>query len=69
MLTSFQQMYIQAIKDRSDFKQFVECQMTEREAVALGLYTGPRLVMFYTQDNVLHSHSVGQRRLLQVVHS
>ena len=69
MQTSFQQAYIKQIATRQDFKQFVECQMTAAEAQAVAAYTGPFLVMFYTQDNVLHSHRVGQRRLLLAVHS
>jgi hypothetical protein len=68
MITPFQQQYIQSIKERPDVRQFVDCQMTAEEAQLAAAYTGPRAVMFYTQDNVLHVHRVGQRRLLQAVH-
>lgn len=69
MQTSFQQAHIQSIRNRIDFKQFVDCQMTAEEAKAVAEYTGPFNVLFYTQDNVLHLQRLGQRRLLLEVTS
>jgi hypothetical protein len=68
MHTSFQQQHIAQIAAQPNFSNFVQVQDVD------GVHgynedrgdprKGPVLVLFYTSDNVLHAHRIGQRRLL-----